>query len=335
MPSYLFVARRLFPETIDLLRRHATVEVWEEDTPAPYLTLCEKARDADALFTTVTDRVDADLLAAAPKLRIVANMAVGYNNIDVAAATAHGIYVSNTPGVLTETTADLTFALILSWARQIPRGHAGAIAQQWPVWAAPMQLFGRDVHGATLGIVGLGRIGQAVAYRARGFGMRVIYSSRTRKLEAERETGARWSESLQALLGQSDFVTLHVPLTETTRRMIGARELAWMRPTGLLVNTARGEIVDQDALVAALQAGRLGGAALDVTTPEPLPRGHPLFTLPNVLITPHIGSATAATRLKMAMLTAQNIVDVLQGRPPTHCVNLQAGQHPRWAAHGA
>ncbi len=325
----ILVSRRLFPEPLALLRQHGEVEVLERDEPAPYAELVARARECEALFTTVTDRVDATLLEAAPRLKIVSNIAVGYNNIDVAAATRLGIFVGNTPGVLTETTADLAFALIMAWSRQIAPTQEGARKAAWRVWAAPMQVFGRDIHGSTLGIVGMGRIGQAVARRARGFGMEVLYHSRSRKQECERELGVVWVESLPALLGRSDFVSLHVPLSEATRLLIGAREFEAMRPGALLVNTARGDLVDQQALVAALRAGKLGGAALDVTTPEPLPKEHALFALPNVLITPHIGSATPATRLKMAMLAAQNIVDALAGRVPTHCVNPEAAQQKR------
>ena len=276
--------------------------------------------DADGLFSLLTDRVDAALMDASPRLRVVSNMAAGYNNIDVAAATARGIYVGNTPGVLTETTADFTFALLAAWARRIPEARAFAREGRWETWG-PMLLLGADLNGATLGIVGLGRIGAAMARRARGFDMRVLYHSRTRKPEAERDLGITYAPDLYALLREADFVSVHVPLTAETRRLIGERELRAMRPTGVLVNTSRGEVVDQEALVRVLQEGAIAGAALDVTDPEPLPFDHPLYQLDNVLLTPHVASASRATRLKMAIMAARNIVDVLEGRPPTNCVN--------------
>jgi glyoxylate reductase len=223
-------------------------------------------------------------------------MAVGYDNIDVAAATERGILVTNTPGVLTETTADLAFALILGFARRLVEGERVVREGRWPLWR-PTFFLGRDVHGATLGIVGLGAIGLAVARRARGFGMKVLYASRTRKPDAERELGLEW-RSLEELLEQSDYVSLHIALTPETRGIIGREQFARMQPTAVLVNTARGGVVDQDALVEALQERRIGGAALDVFAVEPIAPDDPLLALDNVLVAPHIGSATIETRTR-------------------------------------
>ncbi|GIW13529.1 MAG: hypothetical protein KatS3mg062_0968 [Tepidiforma sp.] len=240
-----------------------------------------------------------------------------------AAAERLGVWVTNTPGVLAETTADLAFALLLAAARRVVEADRDTRAGGWKTWS-PTGFLGADVFGATLGIVGLGEIGEAVARRARGFKMRILYYSRTRKPALEADLGLEY-RTLPELLAQSDFVTLHTPLTPETRRLIDAAAFAAMRPGAILVNTSRGGVVDQDALVEALRSGRLGGAALDVTTPEPLPIGHPLYTFPNVVITPHIGSASRATRARMAEMAAANIIAVLDGREPLNPVNRPTG----------
>ena len=323
----IYVTRPIFPEAIELLETAGDTSVWPEERPPPYETLAAEAARSDALFTLLTDRIDEALLEASPRLRVVANMAVGYDNVDVAAATRRGVFVGNTPGVLTESTADFTMALLFALARRVSESERYVHEGRWRTWG-PMALLGSDVHGATLGIVGMGRIGAAVARRARGFDMRVLYHSRTRKPGLERELRVAYAP-LRQLLAEADFVTLHVPLTEATRRLIGGRELDAMRPTALLVNTARGEVVDQPALYRALEGGAIAGAALDVTDPEPIARDDPLLALDNVLVTPHIASASRATRLEMAMMAARNIVDVLEDRPPTHCVNPEAAQAQR------
>jgi glyoxylate reductase len=262
------------------------------------------------------------MLAAAPSLRIIANMAVGYDNVDPAMAAEAGVWLTNTPGVLAETTADMAFALLMSAARNVVASDRDTRAGGWKTWS-PSAFLGQDVHGATLGIVGLGEIGTAVARRAAGFRMRVLYTGRTRKPAAERETGALWLP-LEDLLSESDFVSLHTPLTPETHHLMGAARFATMKRGAILVNTARGKVVDQDALVASLQSGHLGGAALDVTDPEPLPLDHPLYTFPNVIITPHIASASMATRSRMAEMAAANILAVLAGREPPNAVNRPA-----------
>ena len=259
----VYVTRPIFQEAISLLEAVAETVVWPGDLPPPYEALAREASQADGLFCLLTDRVDAALLEASPRLKVVSNMAVGYNNIDVAAATRHGVYVGNTPGVLTETTADFAFALLMAWARRVPQSQAFVHEGRWRTWE-PMAFLDADVHGATLGIVGLGRIGAAVARRARGFDMRVLYHGRTRKPDLEADLGVTFVPGLADLLAQSDYVTLHVPLSAGTRGLIGARELQAMKPSALLVNTARGDVVDQGALYNALKAGTIAGAALDV-----------------------------------------------------------------------
>ena len=302
-----FVTRALPGGALDRLAAAHDVEVWPERTPPPADVLRSAASSADALLTLLTDRVGADLLArdASPGLRAIANYAVGTDNVDLEAATARGIPVGNTPDVLTETTADLAWALLMAGARRLGDAERAVRTGDWPTWEPDAHL-GVDVHGATLGVVGHGRIGQAVARRATGFGMTVLHTRMT---------------TLDDLLRQSDFVSLHTPLTEETRAMIGARELALMRPHAVLVNTARGEIVDTGALVDALHAGRIGGAALDVTDPEPLPADHPLLDAPGALVVPHIGSATGRTRAAMADMAVDNLLAALAGDRMPHVAN--------------
>jgi glyoxylate reductase len=301
----VFVTRRLPFEALDRLRAVHDVDEWPGDMPPSPPELRAAVADADGLLSLLTDRVGAAVLDAAPRLRAIANMAVGTDNIDVAAAAARGIPVGNTPDVLTDATADLAFALLLALARRIVPGAAAVRAGEWRTWE-PARNLGADLAGATLGIVGWGRIGRAVARRAEGFGMKVIHSSRS--------SGVALEEVLEA----SDFVSLHVPLTDETRHLIDAGALALMRPTALLVNTARGGVVDQDALREALHAGTIAGAALDVTDPEPLPPDHPLLDAPNLLVVPHVGSATVHTRAKMAAMAVDNLLAALDGRPMPH-----------------
>ena len=289
----VFVTRRVPGRAVEMLREagHA-VDVWPDETPPDADALRERLRDADAALTMVTDPIDALLLAAAPRLRVVANMAVGHDNIDAGAAAAAGVWATNTPGVLHETTADLAFALLLAAARRVAESDRDARAGGWRTWS-PTAWLGTDPFGATLGIVGLGEIGRAVARRARGFGMTVLAATRTPRPDLERELGVERA-ALPDLLARADFVTLHVPLGPDTERLMGAAAFAAMKDDAILVNTARGGVVDQEALVDALRAGAIGGAALDVTVPEPLPPDHALFGFPNVIVTPHIGSASRA-----------------------------------------
>jgi glyoxylate reductase len=298
-----FVTRRLPGDALDRLAAEHELEVWPQRLPPSPEELRERVAEAEGLLCLLTDRVDEPLLAAAPGLRVISNLAVGADNVDVAAAAARGIPVGYTPGVLTETTADLAFALILAAARRLPEGVAAVRAGEWLTWE-PDWLLGRDVHGATLAIVGAGRIGRAVARRAEGFGMDVVLVGR--------------DGALEPALARADFVSLHVPLSDETRHLVSDGFLAAMKPTAYLVNTARGGVVDQDALARALRDGRIAGAALDVTDPEPLAPDHPLLSAPNLIVLPHLGSATHATRERMADLAVDNLLAGLAGEPLPH-----------------
>ena len=315
----IYVTRPLPEEALSLLRRCGEMSLWEKDEVIPRDVLLREVRETEALLCMVTEQIDAELLAHAPRLRIVANMAVGYDNVDVPALTRRGILLTNTPGVLTETTADLTFALILAIARRVAEAERFVRAGHWRSWG-PLFFVGHDVHHATVGIIGLGRIGTEVAKRARGFDMRILYTSHTRKREEEDTLGCI-PVDLATLLRESDFVTVHVPLTSETRHLLSTPQFRLMKRTAFLINVARGPIVDQQGLYAALRDGLIAGAALDVTDPEPIPLADPLLSLNNCLILPHIGSASIATRTRMATLAAENIVAFLAGRRPPTPVN--------------
>ena len=317
----IYVTRRLPEEALAPLRTCGEVQVWESDHAIPRETLLQEIIDTVALLGMVTERIDDDLLDHAPQLKLVANMAVGYDNVDVPALTRRGVVLTNTPGVLTETTADLTFALMLGIARRIGEGDRRVRAGQWPVWS-PFVFLGTDVHHATLGIIGLGRIGIEVAKRARGFDMRVLYHNRSQNKDAEEQLGCTRVD-MDTLLSESDFVVVLVPLGPQTHRLISAPQLKKMKPTAFLVNAARGPIVDAPALYEALRDKVIAGAALDVTDPEPLPADDPLLTLDNCLVVPHVGSASIATRTRMATLAAENIAAFLSGRRPPTPVNPQ------------
>ncbi len=311
---------RAIPEAgLALLRDAAEVRVWPEELPPSPEQLAELLRGCDGAVTLLTDRIDGAVLDREPQLKVVSNFAVGFDNVDVPAATERGVAVCNTPGVLTETTADFAFALLMSAARRIPEGIDYVRAGQWQTWG-PLLLLGRDLHRATLGIVGFGRIGQTIARRARGFEMQILYYDAQRYPDAERDLGVTYRE-LDDLLRESDFITLHVALTPETHQMIGAREFGLMKREAIVVNAARGPVIDTDALVAALRDGQIMGVALDVTDPEPLPAEHPLVSLPNCIVVPHIASATVATRDNMATLAARNVLAVLRGERPEAIVN--------------
>lgn len=314
----IYVTREIPEIGLQRLREHCTVEVWPSTLPIPRTDLLAAAAEVEGLLTLLSDPVDAALIAAAPRLRVISQYAVGYDNIDVAAATARGIPVGNTPDVLTDATADFAFALLMAAARRIPEGRENVCQGEWRTWG-PKTLLGQDVWGATLGIVGLGRIGQAMARRGKGFAMRVLFTDPRCKAEGE-ALGAE-CVPLGTLLAEADFVSLHCPLTPQTRGLIGERELRTMKLTAILINTARGAVVQQEALEHALREGWIGGAALDVTDPEPLPPAHPLAGLPNCLITPHIASATVTARAQMARLAAENLLAGLRGERLPHCVN--------------
>ena len=286
------------------------MEVWPGRSPPDPADLHGGCLEADALLCLLTDPVGAELFEACPRLRAVAVYAVGVDNVDLDAASERGVQVGHTPGVLTETTADLAFALILAAARRVAEGDAAVRRGEWTPFD-PAAFVGEEVHGATLGVVGRGRIGSAVARRAEGFAMDVLWSTRS--------GGA----PLEELLERADFVSLHTPLTAATRGLIGQAELRRMKPTAFLVNTARGGLVDTDALVRALREGWIAGAGLDVTDPEPLPAGHPLLALPGVVVTPHIGSASRRTREAMADMSVDNLLAALRGERMPHCVNAE------------
>jgi len=316
----VYVTRPIAEAALATLRAQADVALWPEpEAPVPRSVLLEQITDVEGLLCLLTDAVDQEVIARASRLRVISNCAVGYDNIDVPAATSKGIMVCNTPGVLTETTADLTWALLMAAARRLPEADRYLRAGRWRSWS-PQLLLGQDICGATLGIIGLGRIGQAVARRAQGFAMRVLYYDEARRLDAEQAVRAQ-SVDLETLLRGSDFVSLHTPLTSETRHLIGARELAMMKPTAVLVNTARGPIVDQRALAEALREGRIFAAALDVFESEPVPMDDSLLALDNVVLVPHIGSASVATRTRMATMAAENLVAGLRGQRPPHLVN--------------
>ena len=293
-----FVTRALPGGALDRLRDAHDVHVWPGDLPPSREELIAGARDAEGLLCLLTDRIDSEVIASCPRLRAISNYAVGSDNIDRDAAAERGITVGVTPDVLTETTADLAFALILAAARRLPDGERAVRAGEWRTWE-PGAWLGHDVHGGTLCIVGKGRIGTAVARRAEGFSMHTLAVGR--------------GDALEDALARADFVSLHCPLTEETRGLIGERELRAMKPTAVLVNTARGPIVDSDALLRALTEGWIAAAALDVTDPEPLPADHPLLGAPNLLVVPHIGSATHRTRERMADMAVDNLLEALGG----------------------
>ncbi|XEC96766.1 2-hydroxyacid dehydrogenase [Paenibacillus tarimensis] len=323
MKPRIYVTRKIPDSALRILSKDCEAEIWpEEQIPVPRDVLEEKIRDADGLYCLLTERVDQSLMDLAPKLKVISNMAVGYNNIDTGEASRRKIMVTNTPGVLTETTADLTFALLLAASRRIVEASDYIKEGQWTTWS-PMLLTGQDVHKATLGIIGLGRIGMALARRASGFEMRVLYYSRSRKLEAERSMGMQYAE-LDSLLEQSDYVCLMTPLTPETHHMIGDRELKRMKRSAVLINAARGGIVDEKALYAALKDGTIWAAGLDVFEEEPVRPDHPLLSLPNVVALPHIGSASIRTRTRMAELAAHNLCRGLSGHIPDHLVNKDA-----------
>lgn len=296
------------------------VRVWPEDLPPSPDELATLLHGCDGVVSLLSDRIDGAVLDREPQLRAVANYAVGYDNIDVAAATARGVAVCNTPDALTHATADCAFALLMASARRIVEAADFVRAGRWQTWG-PQLLLGQELHGRTLGIVGPGRIGTEVARRGTGFGMRLLGWTPSGRIRDDAAALGMVPVPLDDLLRESDFVSLHVPLTGDTRHLIGDRELGLMRPTAILVNTARGPVVDQDALVRALAAGTIAGAGLDVTDPEPLPADHPLVLEPRAIVVPHIASATVGARDEMARLAASGVLAVLRGERPANLVN--------------
>ncbi|MBX9581606.1 MAG: D-glycerate dehydrogenase [Gemmataceae bacterium] len=316
----VFVARRIPAAGLDRIAAAAAVDVWPDRLPPPVEVLRERVRDCDGLVSLLTDKVDAALLAAAPRLKVVSNFAVGVNNVDLPACTARGVRVGNTPGVLTDATADIAVTLLLAAARRLGESMTDAKEGRWLTWE-PLGWLGQDLSGRTLGIVGMGRIGFATAKRLHGgWGMRVLYTARGPKPDADRELGARWVE-LDDLLAESDFVSVHADLNDSTQGLFGAEQFRRMKPSAVLVNTSRGPLVDQAALAEALRAGTIFAAGLDVTDPEPLPPDHELYRLPNCVVAPHVASATVGTRDAMARLCADNLLAGLRGEKLPHPVN--------------
>ena len=320
---------RLIPEKgIQLLRDQVEVDIHLGDLPPPRDTIVEHTRDKDGLLCLLTDTVDEELMGQCPRLRVISNYAVGFDNIDVAAATKRGIVVTNTPGVLTETVADFAWALLMAAARKTVEADRFTRAGKWKTWA-PKLLLGTDVYGKTLGIVGAGRIGVSVGRRAAGFSMRILYHDVERREDFEEQTGAKFVD-FETLLRESDFVSLHVPLTADTEHMIGEKEFSKMKGNAILINTSRGPVVDEVALYRALKEGRIAGAGLDVFEREPAQASNPLFELENIVVAPHIASASLETREKMAVISAQNLLDALEERVPKFVVNPEVlGSHER------
>ncbi|MFZ5816507.1 MAG: 2-hydroxyacid dehydrogenase [Bacillota bacterium] len=316
----VFISRKLPQAAVDIIAAACDYRMWEsEEQPVPRDRLIQEVSEADGALVLLTDRIDAELMDAAPRCKVFANLAVGVDNVQVPEATKRGVLITNTPGVLTETTADLAFALMMASARRLYEGQRLIVEGNWKTWS-PMFMTGQDVYGATLGIIGAGRIGSALARRAKGFDMPVLYYNRRPSPELEAEVGAEYC-SLDDLLRRSDFVVVLVPLTPETRGMIGARELGLMKSTAVFVNAARGPVVDEQALYNALVNRQIWAAGLDVFEKEPIGADHPLLTLPNVTAVPHIGSASIKTRTRMCTLAAENLVAAVTGRRPPTPVN--------------
>ncbi len=318
MKPKVFITRKIPEAGLAMIRAVCDADIWDDPLPPPRNVLLERVRGVDGILSLLTDKIDAAVMdAVGAQLKVISNYAVGYDNIDIPAATARGIAVGNTPGILTETTADFAFALLLAAARRVVEGDKFVRAGKWQTWG-PRLLLGAEVHGATLGLVGFGRIGQAMARRAAGFGMRVLYHQRHDSPVAESLGAVR--ADFDTLLRESDFVSLHVPLTRQTYHLLDARAFRLMKKSAILINTARGGVVDPEALYSALKNGEIAFAALDVTEPEPIPADSPLLTLENVVIAPHLGSATHTTRDKMAVMAAENLLAGVFGKPLPNAV---------------
>ncbi|MDQ7027842.1 MAG: D-glycerate dehydrogenase [Anaerolineae bacterium] len=320
----VFITRTIPEKALKMIAAACEVIVWDAETPPPRPKLLDELALADGVVSMLTEKIDREALDAAPKLRIISNYAVGYDNVDIEAASERDIPVGNTPGVLTETTADQAFMLLLAAARRLPESIKYVKEGQWQTWF-PLQMLGQEVSGATLGIIGLGRIGYAMTKRAKGFGMKFLYHGGS-TIEYVERSGAK-KVDLETLLTQSDFISIHAPLNDDTRGMIGAEELKLMKNTAILINTARGGVIQTDALLHALKNNIIASAALDVTDPEPLPSDHPLLALDNCIVVPHLGSATHQTRERMGEIAAENLLLGLRGEHLTHCVNPQVYQN--------
>lgn len=320
MQRRIFVTRELPERGLDIIKERFNAEVWSDYAPPPKKLVIEKVAKVDALATLLSDRIDAEVFDAAPNLKIVSQFAVGFDNIDVKEATKRGIYVTNTPGILTDTTADYAWALLMAAARRVAEADKYVRDKKWKVGWHPAMLQGRDIFGATLGIIGLGRIGAAIAKRAKGFNMKILYYDVVRRPEVEEELGIMFRE-LMAILKESDFITVNVPLLKSTHHLINEERLKQMKKTAILINNARGPVIDEKALYKALKEGWIAGAGLDVFEQEPTPATNPLLTLDNIVVAPHISSSSFETRSKMAEMVAENLVSFLEGKTPLNLVN--------------
>lgn len=316
----VYVTRQIFPDALDLIEKFAELELWPDDEPPSPEQLMEAMSNVDGAIINVMDRIDAPLLDAAPKLRVLSQVAAGLDNIDIPEATKRDIMVGYTPGVLAKSTADLAFALLLAVARRVVESDKWVREGNWKISHHPMFWLGSEVNGSTLGILGLGGIGLEMAKRGLGFDMKVLYHSRTRKRDLEKEYGLKYA-SFKRVLAESDFLSIHVPLTPQTNHFIGEKQLKMMKPSSILVNLSRGPVVDTEALQQALTKGTIAGAGLDVFDPEPVPTDHPILGLDNVVVLPHIGSASNRSRRDMHLLAARNLVAGLNGDRLEECAN--------------
>ena len=318
----VFVTREIPDRGLRIIKERFDAEVWPDYAPPPKQVIIQKVAKVDALASLLSDKIDAEVFDVAPNLKIVAQLAVGYDNIDLKEATKRGIYVTNTPGVLTETTADFAWTLLMAVARRVTEADRYVRSGKWKVGWHPSMISGRDVYGATIGIIGLGRIGQAVAKRAKGFDMKILYYDVIRRPDLEEEWGLKYTE-LDELLRKSDFVDVHVPLMKSTYHLINEKKLKLMKKTAYLINNSRGPVIDEEALYEALKTGQIAGAGLDVFEQEPTPIDNPLLELDNVVVAPHISSASHETRSRMAEMVAENLVSFFEGKVPPNLVNKE------------
>jgi len=316
----IYVTRQLPERGMKIIKKYFDTEVWPEYAPPPKKTIIEKAKNVDALSTLLSDKIDAEVFDAAPKLKIVSQMAVGFDNIDLQEATKRGVYITNTPEVLTDTTADFAWALLMAVARRVVEADKYVRTGQWKVGWHPDMETGRDIHHATMGIVGAGRIGYAMAKRAKGFDMKILFYDVIPRPEMEKDFSAKRMD-LDALLKEADFVSIHVPLMKETHHLMNEQKLRLMKKTAYLINNSRGPVVDEKALYKALKEGWIAGAGLDVFEQEPTPMDNPLLKLDNIVVAPHISSASLETRSKMAEMVADNLVSFFEGKKPPNLVN--------------
>jgi len=323
MKPLVFVTRNIPENGLNILREFCEVKVWSENFPPPKQELIKNVKEAYGLLCMLNDKIDSEVIDAALNLKVISSMSAGFDHIDVEKATNKGIYVTNTPEVLTEATADLTWALLMAAARLIVKADSYVRRGEWKEGWSPTLFLGENVYGKTLGIIGAGKIGLAVAARASGFNMKKIYFNRSKLPKEIEEKFNLIYKPLNDLLKEADYVTIHTPLTKETYHMIGEAQLKLMKPTAILINTSRGAVIDEEALVKALKEKWIAGAALDVFENEPINSNHPILKLDNVVVTPHIGSATKETRFKMAEVAAKNLISVLKGEPPLYLVNKE------------